>query len=146
MYWIPVHQILKARGLEVCLVNAQHVKNVPGRKTDVSDCQWLQYLHSVGLLRSSFWPARRDLRRSITLETSKQFDPDGRRARPAYAKGSRSSSRLVLLDHFGSDCPIMSSENHLYFCHYACLKALPQSMPGPGCSMQFLAVCEARYG
>lgn len=56
VYWIPVYQILDARGLEVCLVNAQHVKNVPGRKTDVSDCQWLQYLHSVGLLRASFRP------------------------------------------------------------------------------------------
>ena len=56
VYWIPVYQILEARGLEVCLVNAQHVKNVPGRKTDVSDCQWLQYLHSVGLLRASFRP------------------------------------------------------------------------------------------
>ena len=54
VYWIPVYQILEARGLEVYLVNAQHVKNVPGRKTDVSDCQWLQYLHSVGLLRASF--------------------------------------------------------------------------------------------
>jgi hypothetical protein len=38
------------------LVNARHVKNVPGRKSDVSDCQWLQYLHSVGLLRGSFRP------------------------------------------------------------------------------------------
>jgi transposase len=56
VYWIPVYQILEARGLEVYLVNAQHVKNVPGRKTDVSDCQWLQYLHSVGLLRASFRP------------------------------------------------------------------------------------------
>src|SRR5216684_3391685 len=56
VYWIPVYQILESRGLEVCLVNAQHVKNVPGRKTDVSDCQWLQYLHSVGLLRASFRP------------------------------------------------------------------------------------------
>jgi transposase len=46
VYWIPLFQILEARGLEVCLVNARHVKNVPGRKTDVSDCQWLQYLHS----------------------------------------------------------------------------------------------------
>src|SRR3989441_5634992 len=44
------------RGFEVYLVNAQYVKNVPGRKTDVSDCQWLQYLHSVGLLRASFRP------------------------------------------------------------------------------------------
>jgi len=56
VYWIPLYQILETRGFEVFLVNAQHVKNVPGRKTDVSDCQWLQYLHSVGLLRSSFRP------------------------------------------------------------------------------------------
>ena len=56
VYWIPISQILESRGLEVYLVNAQHVKNVPVRKTDVSDCQWLQYLHSVGLLRASFRP------------------------------------------------------------------------------------------
>jgi transposase len=56
VYWIPLFQMLEARGLKVCLVNARHVKNVPGRKTDVSDCQWLQYLHSVGLLRGSFRP------------------------------------------------------------------------------------------
>jgi len=54
VYWIPIYQTLEARGLEVYLVNAQQVKNVPGRKTYVSDCQWLQYLHSVGLLRASF--------------------------------------------------------------------------------------------
>jgi transposase len=58
VYWIPLMQILEARGLEVYLVNAKHVRHVPGRKTDVSDCQWLQYLHSVGLLRPSFRPAR----------------------------------------------------------------------------------------
>jgi len=56
VYWIPLYQILETRGLDVCLVNARHVKNVPGRKTDVQDCQWLQYLHSVGLLRASFRP------------------------------------------------------------------------------------------
>jgi len=56
VYWIPIYQILEARGLEVYLVNAQHVKNLPSRKTDVSDCQWLQYLHSVGQLRASFRP------------------------------------------------------------------------------------------
>jgi transposase len=49
-------QILEARGFTVFLVNAHHVKNVPGRKSDVSDCQWLQYLHAVGLLRGSFRP------------------------------------------------------------------------------------------
>lgn len=58
VYWIPLFQILETRGMDVCLVNAHHAKNVPGRRTDVSDCQWLQYLHSVGLLRASFRPAQ----------------------------------------------------------------------------------------
>ena len=58
VYWIALFQILEGPGLEVCLVNARHVKGVPGRKTDIQDCQWLQYLHSVGLLRGSFRPAQ----------------------------------------------------------------------------------------
>lgn len=58
VYWIPVFQILERYGFDVILVNARHVKNVPGRKTDVQDCQWLQYLHSVGLLNGSFRPAQ----------------------------------------------------------------------------------------
>jgi transposase len=56
VYWIPLYQILEARNIEVHLVNAQHVKHVSGRKSDIMDCQWLQYLHSVGLLRASFRP------------------------------------------------------------------------------------------
>jgi transposase len=56
VYWIPVFQILESRGLEVFLVNAHYLKSVPGRKSDVSDCQWIQYLHSVGLLQGSFRP------------------------------------------------------------------------------------------
>lgn len=56
VYWIPLFQILEKRNIEVRLVNAHHVKNVPGRKTDVEDCQWIQHLHSVGLLRGSFRP------------------------------------------------------------------------------------------
>jgi transposase len=56
VYWIPLYDILEARGFEVLLVNARHVKNVPGRKSDVSDCEWLRDLHSVGLLRGSFRP------------------------------------------------------------------------------------------
>ena len=58
IYWMPVFEILEAHGLEVLLVNARHVKNVPGRKTDVNDAQWLQQLHSYGLLRGSFHPAQ----------------------------------------------------------------------------------------
>ena len=56
VYWIPLYEILEERGFEVLLVNARHVKNVPGRKTDLLDCQWLQQLHSFGLLRGSFRP------------------------------------------------------------------------------------------
>jgi transposase len=56
VYWLPPYEMLEETGIRVCLVNSKHVKNVPGRKTDVSDCQWLQYLHSVGLLRASFRP------------------------------------------------------------------------------------------
>ena len=56
VYWIPLFQILEARGLQVFLVNAHYLKSVPGRKSDVSDCQWIQYLHSVGLLKASFRP------------------------------------------------------------------------------------------
>lgn len=58
IYWIPIHQMLEAHGIEVYLVNAQEAKNVPGRKTDILDCQWLQQLHTYGLLRASFIPAR----------------------------------------------------------------------------------------
>jgi len=56
VYWIPLFEILQERGFEVLLVNARHVKGVPGRKTDVTDCQWLQQLHTFGLLRGSFRP------------------------------------------------------------------------------------------
>jgi transposase len=56
VYWIPAYEILESRGFEVYLVNARHVKNVPGRKTDILDCQWIQQLHTYGLLRASFRP------------------------------------------------------------------------------------------
>jgi transposase len=57
VYWIPIYEVLEARGFEVALVNARHLKHVPGRKSDVQDCQWLQQLHSYGLLTASFRPA-----------------------------------------------------------------------------------------
>ena len=56
VYWIPVFEILEERGLQVLVVNARHIKNVPGRKSDVQDCQWIQRLHSYGLLSGSFRP------------------------------------------------------------------------------------------
>jgi transposase len=65
VYWIPAYEILEERGLEVLLVNARHVKNVPGRKSDVQDCQWLQRLHTYGLLQGCF----RTPEESIALRT-----------------------------------------------------------------------------
>ena len=56
LYWLPLYEVLEARGLEVYLVNGAHSKNVPGRKSDIADCQWLRKLHSCGLLRASFRP------------------------------------------------------------------------------------------
>jgi transposase len=56
VYWIPLYEILDRRGLKPCLVNARHMKNVPGRRTDWHECQWIQFLHSVGLLRAAFRP------------------------------------------------------------------------------------------
>ena len=56
VYWIPLFELLESRGFTVFLVNARHVKNVPGRKSDVLDCQWLQQLMSFGLLKGAFRP------------------------------------------------------------------------------------------
>jgi transposase len=61
IYWKPVHRVLEQAGLTVLVVNAAHVKNVPGRKTDVQDSEWLAELGRCGLLRASFIPSR-DLR------------------------------------------------------------------------------------
>lgn len=58
VYWVPVYEILEARGIEVIIANARESRAVPGRKTDVNDAQWLQRLHACGLLRASFRPSR----------------------------------------------------------------------------------------
>ena len=57
VFWIPLFQKLEAKGLEVFSVNGRHVRTVPGRKSDCKDCQWLQRLHSYGLLNGSFPPS-----------------------------------------------------------------------------------------
>jgi transposase len=56
VYWIPVYELLEEHGIEAVLINARQLHNVPGRKTDIADCQWMQILHSCGLLRGSFRP------------------------------------------------------------------------------------------
>src|SRR2546430_10943172 len=56
VYWLYLYEVLEAAGLEVVVVNGRHVQNVPGRKTDMTDCQWLATLHAHGLLRGGFVP------------------------------------------------------------------------------------------
>ncbi|MBV9093754.1 MAG: transposase [Streptosporangiaceae bacterium] len=56
VYWWPVYHALAQAGIEVCVCNAAHMRNVPGRKTDLADCQWIAELHEHGLLRPSFIP------------------------------------------------------------------------------------------
>ena len=60
VYWIPLYDILEEHGFEVFLVNARHTKNLPGRKSDVQESQWLLKLHTYGLLNNSFQPTIRD--------------------------------------------------------------------------------------
>ena len=77
MYWIPLFELLESRGLTVYRVNARHVKNVSGRKSDVLDCQWLQQLMSSGLLSGAFRPkdeicALRSIMRQRTMLLSGQ--------------------------------------------------------------------------
>jgi Transposase len=60
VYWIPLYDILEERGFEVYLVNARHTKNLPGRKNDVQESQWLLKLHTYGLLNNSFQPTFKD--------------------------------------------------------------------------------------
>jgi len=56
VYWIPPYEVLEQHGIKPCLVDARGMKNVPGRRTDWHECQWIQFLHSVGLLRAAFRP------------------------------------------------------------------------------------------
>lgn len=75
VYWIPIFDVIEASGIEVILVNAYHVKTVPGRKTDVKDCQWLYQLHSYGLLRGSFRPTKEILPlRAYVRQRSRLFE------------------------------------------------------------------------
>ena len=90
VYWIPLFQILEARGLEVFLVNAHHVKNVSGRPTDIGDCQWIQQLHSVGLLRESFRPPTRGLRVTEYRTAAAKLDGVVFAGHSTHAEGSGS--------------------------------------------------------
>jgi transposase len=66
VYWIPVYEVIERHGIRCCLVDARGMKNVPGRRTDWHECQWIQMLHASGLLRSAFRPEA-DVRAVRTL-------------------------------------------------------------------------------
>jgi transposase len=72
VYWFSLYDIIEQAGIDVCLVNGREVKNVPGRKSDVEDCQWIQQLHSFGLLRPCFIPD--DLTRQLRTYTRLRQD------------------------------------------------------------------------
>lgn len=79
VYWIPLYELLESRGFEVLLVNARQLSNVPGRKTDMIDCQWIHLLHSCGLLRGSFRPDEEICQlRALTRECSNLIEERGR--------------------------------------------------------------------
>jgi transposase len=75
VYWIPLYELLESRGFDVLLANAKQLANVPGRKTDMADCQWIQLLHSCGLLRGSFRPPEEICQlRSVMRECANLID------------------------------------------------------------------------
>jgi hypothetical protein len=83
IYWIPVYEVLEARGFEVYVVNARHIKNVPGRKSDIQDCQWIQGIDSAGLLRgSATGPQRSNLLRCRGTEIASPWPLAGSRCGP----------------------------------------------------------------
>jgi hypothetical protein len=73
VYWIPLYDILEEQGSEVYLVNAQHTKNLPGRKSDVQESQWLLKLHTYGLLKSSKLGVRRYRTLALLRATRKSY-------------------------------------------------------------------------
>jgi transposase len=88
VYWIPLLQILEERGFEVCLVNARHVKNVPGRRTDVCDCQWLAVPTFGGFVESLVSPGAGSVRYTITIAAPRKPGPDGGDSRQPYAESA----------------------------------------------------------
>lgn len=88
VYWIPLFELLESRGFTVLLVNARHVKNVSGRKSDVLDCQWLQQLMSYGLLRGAFRPTEAVCVLRIHVAFARHVIARPRAPSAAYAKGT----------------------------------------------------------
>jgi transposase len=94
VYWIPLFEELEARGLHCCLISAQSIKRVPGRKSDVLDCQWIQ--PSYGLLAGSFRPDADSVALRTRLPPSRPTPRASRPAGPPQAKGARADGHSVV--------------------------------------------------
>src|SRR5664280_321202 len=81
VYWIPPYDVLEQHGIKACLVDARGMKNVPGRRTDWHECQWIQFLHSVGLLRAAFRPDGEGMRGAVIDAAPRRSGADGQ---PTY--------------------------------------------------------------
>ena len=99
VYWIPLFGVLEERGFQVMLVDPRRIKNVSGRKTDVLDCQWLQQLHTYGLLSGAFRPDA-EIRWSAQLPTAASHAGAVRvPSHPAYAEGADPDEREAPARH-----------------------------------------------
>ena len=95
VYWIPLYDILTEHGIRVVLVNAQHTKNVPGRKSDVQESQWLMKLHTYGLLRDSFRLAENLGRGADDLAVAGPARQGGGTGGAAHAEGADQNEHSV---------------------------------------------------
>lgn len=109
IYWIPPYEFLEEAGFEVVLVNARFFKAVPGRKTDVQDCQWIQQLHSYGLLRGSFRPSNEIVAlRSYVRQRSRLFELAGTQVQLMHKSLTQMN---IQLNHVISDITGVSGMN-----------------------------------
>jgi transposase len=109
VYWIPPYELLEEAGFEVLLVNARFFKAVPGRKTDVQDCQWIQQLHSYGLLRGSFRPTNEIVSlRAYVRQRSRLFESAGTQVQLMHKSLTLMN---IQLNHVISDITGLSGTN-----------------------------------
>lgn len=109
VYWIPPYEFLEEAGFEVLLVNARFFKAVPGRKSDVKDCQWIQQLHSYGLLRGSFRPTNDIVElRSYVRQRSRLFESAGTQVQLMHKALTQMN---IQLNHVISDITGMTGLN-----------------------------------
>ena len=111
VYWKPVWHILSDGEFELVLANAAHVKNVPGRKTDVNDATWLADLLAHGLIRGSFVPDEQTQEMRNLLRTRKQLVRERSQPRPAPAKDARGRQHQAGLGHLRYHGPVRPDDD-----------------------------------